>query len=308
MEILEIKKCQKNAVFECKICDFKCIKKSNYENHVKTKKHIHRHNGNNLEMFFPKKNAEYICDCGKKYLTNSGLWKHKHKCKEKNYKKENQEEKINTIVDISKEQLIIMLINQNSELIKETTDFKNIMMEVIKNGTHNTTHTNSHNKSFNLQFFLNETCKNAMNITDFIDSLQLQLSDLENVGEVGYIEGISNIIIKNLNALDVNERPIHCTDKKRETMYVKDEDKWEKEDEKKNKIHKMIQKISTKNINLITEFREKYPDYKKCNSNVSDQFNKIIIESMGGSGNNDYEKEEKIIKKIAKEVFIYKII
>jgi hypothetical protein len=304
MEILEIKKCQKNAVFLCKNCDFKCSKKSNYINHVKTKKHIYRHNGNNLEMIFPKKNAEnaeFICYCGKKYSTNSGLWKHKQKCK-----KDIQEEKINTIIDVSKEQLILMLVKQNSELIKETNEFKNMMMEVIKNGTHNTTHTNSHNKSFNLQFFLNETCKNAMNITDFINSLQLQLSDLENVGEVGYIEGISNIIIKNLNALDITERPIHCTDKKRETMYVKDENKWEKENEKKDKIHKMIRKISNKNINLISEFREKNPDYKKSSSKVSDQFNKIIIESMGGSGENDYEKEEKIIKKIAKEVFVDK--
>jgi hypothetical protein len=156
--------------------------------------------------------------------------------------------------------------------------------------------------------FLNETCKNAMNITDFINSLHLQLSDLENVGEVGYIEGISNIIIKKLNALDVTERPVHCTDKKRETMYVKDEDKWEKEDEKKNKMHKMVKKVTNKNINLITEFREKYPDYKKVTSKVSEQFNKIIIESMGGSGDNDYEKEKKIIKKIAKEVFVDKSI
>jgi hypothetical protein len=301
MEILEIKKCQKNAVFECTLCNFKCSKKSNYEKHINTKKHIYRHNGNILEILFPKKNAEnaeFICYCGKKYLTNSGLWKHKQKCKKEN--------KVNNIVDINKEQLILMLINQNSELIKETSEFKTIMMEIIKNGTHNTTHTNSHNKSFNLQFFLNETCKNAMNITDFIDSLQLQLSDLENVGEVGYIEGISNIIVNKLNALDVTERPIHCTDKKRETMYVKDEDKWEKENENKDKIHKMIKKVSNKNINLITEFREKYPEYKKNNSRTSDQFNKIIIESMGGMGDNDYEKEEKIIKKIAKEVFVDK--
>jgi len=304
MEIMEIKKCQKNAVFECKKCNFICSKKSNFENHVKTKKHIYRHNGNNLEIIFPKKNAENAvikCNCGKSYLTNSGLWKHKQKCKI-----ENKKQNFDSNNDINKEQLIAMLINQNSELIKETSEFKNLMMEVIKNGTNNTTHTNSHNKSFNLNFFLNETCKNAMNITDFIDSLQLQLCDLENVGEVGYIEGISNIIIKNLNALDVTERPIHCTDKKRETMYIKDEDKWEKEDDNKVKMHKMIKKISNKNINLISEFREKYPDYKKCASKVSDQFNKIIIESMGGHGDNVYEKEDKIIKKVAKEVFVEK--
>jgi hypothetical protein len=143
-----------------------------------------------------------------------------------------------------------------------------------------------------------------MNINDFVNSLQLQLSDLEKVGDLGYIEGISNIIIKNLNALDVTLRPIHCTDKKRETMYIKDEDKWEKEDDNKSKLHKMVRKVSNKNINLISQFKELHPDWKKINSRASDQFNKIVIESMGGAGDNDFEKEEKIIKRVAKEVLI----
>jgi hypothetical protein len=147
-----------------------------------------------------------------------------------------------------------------------------------------------------------------MNIMDFVDSIKLQLSDLEKVGELGYIEGISNIIVKNLNALDVTLRPIHCTDKKRETMYIKDEDKWEKDDINKAKMHKMVSKIANKNINLIQDYRDKYPDCMKSTSKYSDKFNKIIIESMGGSGDNDFEKEEKIIKKITKEVLIDKSI
>ena len=284
--------------YSCTICYFNTCNKKDYNRHIQSKKH--KINDSQCLSINGDPEKTYFCKCGKNYKDNSGLWRHKKKCFI-----ENKEQNINNNNN-SKEQLILMLINQNSELIKETSEFKNLMMEVIKNGTHNTTHTNSHNKSFNLQFFLNETCKNAMNITDFIDSLQLQLSDLENVGEVGYIEGISNIIIKNLNALDVTERPIHCTDKKRETMYIKDEDKWEKENEQKDKMHKMIKKVSNKNINLISDFRVKYPDYKKSNSKVSDQFNKIIIESMGGHGDNDYEKEEKIIKKIGKEVFVDK--
>jgi hypothetical protein len=145
-----------------------------------------------------------------------------------------------------------------------------------------------------------------MNISDFVNSIKLQLSDLEKVGEVGYIEGISNIIIKNLNAMDVTLRPVHCTDKKRETMYIKDEDKWEKEDENKSKLHKMVRRISNKNIDLISDFKVLHPEWKKCSSSVSDQFNKIVLESMGGAGDNDYEKEEKIIKKVAKEVFVDK--
>jgi hypothetical protein len=137
-----------------------------------------------------------------------------------------------------------------------------------------------------------------MNITDFVESIQLQLSDLERVGELGYVEGISSIIINNLKNLDVTQRPIHCTDKKRETLYVKDEDKWEKDDEN-TKMHKMVKKVQDKNIKMIKKFKEKYPDYSKASSKYSDTYNNIIIESMGGRGDNDYEKEEKIIRKIS---------
>jgi hypothetical protein len=208
--------------------------------------------------------------------------------------------------------LIMLLIKENAELKmvmieqqNKIMEQQNIVLEIAKNGTHNTTHTNSHNKSFNLQFFLNETCKDAMNITEFVESLKLQISDLERVGELGYIEGISSIIIKNLRELDGSQQPVHCTDKKRETMYIKDEDKWEKDEENK-KMHKLVRKVADKNARLIPKFKEKYPDYNKASSRVSDQFNKIIIESMGGRGDNDYEKEEKIIKKISREVIVEK--
>jgi hypothetical protein len=181
-------------------------------------------------------------------------------------------------------------------------------MEIVKNGTNNTinttTHTNSHNKAFNLNFFLNETCKNAMNITDFVDSIKLQLSDLMEVGEIGYVEGISKIIVNNLNNLDETIRPIHCTDKKRETFYIKDENHWEKEDDEKKKIKKVIKNIANKNIRLLPQFREKYPEYNNSSSKISDKHDKMVIEAMGGTGNDDIEKEEKIIKNISKATTI----
>ena len=292
--------------FVCEKCDFFTCNKKDFSRHNKTKKHIFNHSQLNSTILSPKN--PIACACGKTYKDKSGLWRHKKNCKIDETENTMQPAESNdiSINGIDKEQLILMLIKQNSELIKETSEFKNIMMEVIKNGTHNITNTNSHNKSFNLNVFLNETCKDAMNITDFIDSIKLQLSDLEKVGELGYVEGISNIIIKNLNALDITLRPVHCTDKKRETMYIKDEDKWEKEDEKKAKMHKMVKKVANKNINLISEFQKLHPDWKKYSSSVSDQYNKIVIESMGGKGDNDYEKEEKIIKRVAKEVFVEK--
>jgi hypothetical protein len=145
-----------------------------------------------------------------------------------------------------------------------------------------------------------------MNIMDFVESIQLQLSDLESVGKLGYVEGISNIITTNLKALDITQRPVHCTDKKRETIYVKDEDKWQKEDEEKIKLRKAVKRVATKNLCLLPKFKEVHPDCSKASSLYSDQYNKIIVESCGGSGENDLEKEEKIIRNIAKMVTIEK--
>jgi len=229
-------------------------------------------------------------NCNKEYKDRTGLWRHKQKCSETNIEIKKDD-------TLDKDKIIMMLIKDNS-------DFKNLMMEVIKNGTHNTTntHTNSHNKAFNLNFFLNETCKDAMNIMDFVDSIKLQLCDLERVGELGFVDGISNIIIKNLKELDVTERPIHCTDKKREVLYVKDEDKWEK-DEEKNKMKKAIKRVANKNIRLLPSFKEKYPDCNKSTSNHSDKYNKIIVESM----DTDADNENKIIANISKSVMVQKV-
>ena len=282
--------------FLCIYCDYFTSRKSQYKRHILTDKHQNQQLSTNVNNLEPKL---FICNCGKKYKDRSGLWRHKQSnCN-------NNEEINDNLNDISDKELIIMLIKQNAELVKETNDFKSIMIKVLENGTHNTTYTNSHNKSFNLQLFLNETCKNAMNITEFVDSLKLQVSDLERVGELGYIEGISSIIVRNLKELDITQRPVHCTDKKRETIYIKDENKWEKDEENK-KMHKLVRNVADKNARLLPNFKEKYPDYNKYSSRVSDQFNKIIVESMGGSGDNDYEKEEKIIKKVSKEITVHK--
>ena len=289
MEIKEIKKLKKNLPrFFCEVCDFECYMKCDWDRHILRPKHILSAEGNEMEIKKLKKT--YFCDCGKKFNTNSGLWKHKKKCivefdSESDLVNEHENEK-NVTAD---KELIMMLVKQNSELL-----------EVLKNGTiNNSNNTNSLNKTFNLQFFLNETCKDAMNIMDFVDSIKLQLSDLEKIGEIGYVEGISNIITKNLKALDVEKRPIHCADKKREVLYIKDENKWEKEDDEKKKIRKAIKRVASKNLRLLPKFKEAHPDCFKGSSLFSDQYNKIVIESMGGSGDNDIEKENKIIRNIS---------
>jgi hypothetical protein len=279
----------------CEKCNYVTERKSNIDNHLLSAKHLKEINGTNIKQ---KLSNKFCCEkCNKIYQTHAGLWKHKQKCNTNDPIVETNNNQTSEIQELK--EFMKYLVQENSEM-------KTLMFEVIKNGTHNTTtHTNSHNKAFNLNFFLNETCKDAMNIMDFVDSIKLQLSDLEGVGELGYVEGISKIIVKNLKELDVTQRPVHCTDKKRETMYVKDEDKWEKDDEK-HKLHKVVRKVTYKNQNLISKFKEEYPEYNKYHSKVSDKYNKIIVESMGGPGDNDYEKEEKIIQNISKQVFIDK--
>jgi hypothetical protein len=288
--------------FECKICDFKCCKQSNYDRHLLTGKHMFKEKLNIFEQISCQKPFLQCDICGKSYKGRNGLWYHKQKCKDTDLTNNNNNNNNDSGDDdddiINDKKLILMLINQNKEL-----------MELVKNGTHNTfnnNNINSHNKTFNLQVFLNETCKDAMNISDFIESVKLQVSDLENVGKVGYIEGISNIIIKNLQALEVEKRPVHCTDQKREVIYVKEDNVWEKEDEANKKLRKAIRLIAHKNICMFKEFREKYPDCEEYDSKKNSQYNTIIYESMGGKGDNDYEKDTKIIKKIAKVVGISK--
>jgi hypothetical protein len=308
-----IAKIAKNRkMYECKKCDYITCNKYDFDKHNKTNKHLltdlAMSNGD-LAINLSQKSQEnnFVCQfCNKKYKDNSGLWKHKSKGICIKTSGELVEQKSNGKLE-NNDDISPQLIQLITELVKGQNGLQESILELCKNGTNNTinTHTNSHNKAFNLNLFLNETCKDAMNIMDFVESIKLQVSDLESVGELGYVEGISNIIVKNLNALDVTQRPVHCTDKKRETIYIKDDNKWEKDEERKM-MHKMIKKVADKNARLLPKFTEKYPDYKNYHSKNSDKYSKIIVESMGGSGDNDYEKEEKIIKNIAKNIVVEK--
>lgn len=201
------------------------------------------------------------------------------------------------------------LVSLNNETQKQNQELTNKIVEMSKvtNNTLINNHSNNNNKTFNLNMFLNETCKDAMNITDFVDSLQLQLSDLEDVGKLGFVEGISNIIVKNLKALDVHKRPVHCADKKREVIYIKDEDKWERDNDEKQRLRKAIKSVAYKNEKLLPKYKELHPGCNYSDSKYSDHYSKLVIEAMGGSGNNDIEKQDKIIRNIAKEVVINKI-
>ena len=283
----------------CKDCDYMCSKKYNLDRHMMSSKHsmvtkqkqTDEQNEQNEQKNSLNKLSCKICN--KIYTSRNGLWKHLQKCKPSDV----------CVVDKNKDDEIQELKVFMNYLMKENSEMKNMVMKVLENGTMNNSHnTNSHNKTFNLNLFLNETCKDAMNIMDFVDSIKLQVTDLERVGEVGYVEGISDIIVSNLNKLDITQRPIHCTDKKRETMYVKDAGKWEK-DESTTVIRRAIRKVTHNNQRLLPQFKEKYPDYHNSYSSHSDKVTKVIIETMV---NNVPDKEEKIIRNIAKSVVLDK--
>jgi hypothetical protein len=293
-------------VFHCIFCDYKCCLKFSYDRHLLTAKHLKQTQMKQNETKKEKKekkekNEQNTCNCGLVYYSRTSLWRHKKKCPIIEKSDNNQE---NNEENIEKKDEIINF------LMKENQDFKNLILEIIKKDTitnnNNIINTNSHNKTFNLNVFLNETCKDAMNIMEFVDSLKIELSDLENVGNVGYVNGISTIIVKNLNLLDETKRPVHCTDSKREVLYVKDQDKWEKENEDKSKMRKVIKHVTHKNTKLFKEFKIKYPGCEKSESKYSTKYDKLIVEAFGGKGDNDLEKEDKIIRNIAKTVTIDK--
>jgi len=307
---METEKSAKSAEkFYCEKCNFICSKKYNYDRHNLTLKHTRKQNGNKMETKKMPVSQHNVCICGKTYKNRDGLWKHKKIC---NYAliNDNDEVLIDSENKLNLTDLVLEVIKQNQELIiqnsenqKQNQELQKSLIDICKNGTMNQYNSiNSHNKTFNLQFFLNETCKDAMNITDFVNSIQLQLSDLENVGKNGFVAGISNIIIQNLKQMDVTQRPVHCSDHKRETIYVKFQDQWINDSKDNKQLKKVIGQIAHKNICMIPEWKAKYPDCIYSESNKSDQYNHIIYESMSQNDVNS----EKIIKKIAKEVTIEK--
>ena len=308
------KKRQKNATkFYCENCDFQCCKISDWNRHLMRPKHLNGNNDKKMVNEDNKKNATplFVCECGKSYKHQSGLSRHKKTphCKKTpiiNNDLSNVNALTNLVLEVVKQNQELVTLNHESQ--KHNQELTNKLVEISKATTITNTMINSNNnhKTFNLMIFLNETCKDAMNITDFVESLQLQLSDLEDVGKLGFVEGISNIIVKKLKSMDVHKRPVHCADKKREVIYVKDENKWEKETDEKHKLRKAIQHIALKNEKLLPKYKELHPGCNYSESKYSDHYSKLVIEALGGAGNNNIEKQDKIIRNIVKEVVIDK--
>ena len=308
-----------NNLFICDICDIICNHKGDWNKHALTAKHINNQqmvtNGNKNPQKSPKipKNPQinnnFNCECGKDYKYISGLSRHKKICTFICIHSINPINPINPIMDLSNN--IIM------ELIKQNQEFKNLLIEQNKhiidlsNKTNkkykNINNITNNTNNFNLHFFLNEKCKDALNIEEFVNQIKLQISDLDMIGKVGYVEGITKIFLKNLKLLDICKRPIHCSDLKRETLYVKDKDAWEKENNENVKIKNAIKQIEDKNVDQIPQWMNENPAYNDYESNKHMEYHHILIESMGGSSNDDNDKNKnKIVRNISKEVFIDK--
>jgi hypothetical protein len=306
MDIKENKKLEKPlGKYYCEYCDFKCYQKCDWDRHIVRAKHIFNKNGNATKQKKLEKNLS--CHCGKNFKTNSGLWKHKKKCLTK---EDDNSQFIDGINIKDKDALVFYLLKQNAELIKGQQD---MMIKLSENKTNNNNNNNNYqinnnnNKTFNLQFFLNETCKDAMNISDFVSNIKLELNDLEYTGRTSYIEGISNIIIKNLNNLEQQLRPLHCSDFKREVLYIKDNDQWLKETDNKPILTNAIKKIANENIKQINKWVQNYPDCTKADSTKNDLYLKIVSNSMNGLTKEEGDKNiNKIITNVAKKVTIDK--
>ena len=309
MDKMDNKNLKKSLLnFTCIKCNYVTSKKTDYEKHLLTAKHTRIIMDNSS---INSKNKT-ICVCGKKYIFLSGLCKHKKKCEflSKNKNENIKNDNINNFsselfIDILKQnqEFKELIVEQNKQILEQNKQ----IIELSSNININNYNTNCNNKTFNLQVFLNEKCKDALNITDFVNSLKLTLEDLENVGEKGFVDGITRIFVNGLKKLDVYKRPIHCSDLKRETMYLKNENVWEKDNDNKENMKKVIKQIANKNINKIYEWKDKYPDCKYSDSKKNDQYSRIILESMGArTVEEDQVLYEKIIKNIAKETTIDK--
>jgi hypothetical protein len=300
-----------NKEYYCEKCDYFTKKYSDYVKHTNTKKHKNIHFNHTLS----KTQCIY---CNKNYSSASNLWKHKAKCFQ-NPDVTNPIESIEQLVESKPEVLsndvILELIKQNKELqsvlveqsaaiIEQSTKLAELTNQprLVQNTTNNTT-----NNQFNLNLFLNEHCKDAVNIIDFVNSLHVQIKDLEKTGKLGYVEGITSIFLKGLSELDVCSRPIHCTDLKRETVYVKDQDMWEKDNAEKAKLKMVVKQIARKNLRALPEWQQKNPEFEFIDTKENEEFLQISLNSLGGQTKEEEEQfNDKIIRNVLRSVVVDK--
>ena len=301
-----------DMIHYCKFCDYTNAIKKDFNKHLLSKKHrlnVDKITANKKDFTIQDKlsptvatlvetvipNNLFECDnCGKFYKDKSGLWRHNKKCIPQKKEVDND--------------MIHLLIEQNQELQKQVFELAKQNSVINNNNTTTTTNSNNTtNNQFNMNFFLNETCKDAINLSEFMNSINLQLEDLENTARLGYVEGISRILIRALKDMDVGRRPIHCTDVKRETVYVKEQDNWEKEEPDKNNLKRAVNYIADQNLCQIDKWKQENPSCLDTNSEESQRLSQIYINALGGScPDEDRKFMDKIIKNVLHEVVVDK--
>jgi hypothetical protein len=295
--------------FVCKECDYVCSKKQHYKQHCNTAKH--KKQIINSQATENNENSSLCCEnCKKQYVDRSGLWRHKKKCIITNNNNnstpiierlltDNQE-----LRNFIMEQTRLYTTNMN-EIVEKNAEILSKVVETCKpiNNNNNTTINNNNNQRFNINVFLNEQCKDAINFSDFVKNIQISYEDLENNAQLGFVNGISKIFMDNLKQLDVNERPIHCTDVKRETMYIKDDNTWTKQADDE-KLQKAIQTVSYRSMGKLAEWKNENPEYKDCNSEFSQKCLDIQRQTLAGSDRGVYYP--KVIHALARETIVEK--
>ena len=303
-----LQKISKN--FYCDICDYKCCKQSEYNKHLSTAKHKNLTNPN---IKSPK---NFQCVCGKVYKHRSTLSAHKRVCiitdpvHQTDNKNDNIEEK-NDIVDliIQNQEFKELMVEQSKhiqEIQQKNQDLQEKLLEAVKEGkTINNTINN--NQKFNLNFFLNEQCKDAINMSEFIENMTLDLEDLTETGRLGYVGGISRILVNKLQELDICKRPLHCTDMKRETLYIRENNEWSKEDNSKQTMNELVNIVANKNCKNIHQWTDEHPDYQVFDSPENMEFMKLTQAVLGGFGDQECKQfRDRIIRGVIKEVMVSK--
>jgi hypothetical protein len=300
---------KKTPEFCCEKCAFISSNRKDYMRHLSTRKHVLSAASNQLEPFLPKKTPEHKCSqCSKIYYSKSGLWNHRKKCVKSDCNndmpiQQNEKQMENTTKEgLNVNTLVLDLLKQNNELQKQLVEMSK-QTHIINNTTNN----NTQNNQFNLNVFLNEECKDAINIVDFVESLKITVNDLEQTGHLGYVQGITRIFVQALKQLDVTMRPVHCTDIKRETVYIKDQDIWEKENNEKTKLRNVLKKIARKNLKMLPAWQEQNPDFRYLDTRENNEFIQISLNSLGPETREEQERQEdKIIRNVLKEVVLDK--
>ncbi len=292
----------------CEECDYITSNKKDFKKHIETSKHLKLTQANSEIPNYLGKSKNFVCNCGNIYKHASSLSKHKKKCHDDNKSDIVETESEHSLVESN---MMIEFMKQNQDFQKEMF---NKMMEFMKTQCNNNSNNNinngiiNNNNQFNLQLYLNETCKNAMTIDEFLDYLQPTLEELEAVAHLGYVEGITRIIMRGLKDLEEEQRPFHCTDLKREALFVKNPDgEWEKETDEKPLMLKFVKAVARKNFNNVSEWRKLHPNCRYHDSKSNDMLNQIMLNSMSGSTEEEQKSNyDKIMKNIAKEIVIDK--